>query len=428
MRRRRPKSALYVLATGVFLTTHTGCTERAPEVTLPEPVPLVEWAAGVDTLPGTYTRAMYPAEFWDSVLVVPDVGERLLWRIDMVNGTREPLGSQGGGPGEYPRVSWALKVHRDSVAISPGMAWMPFAVIDVRAGKGRTMSFGARDVGTGTAEVLAGVAQPFLALSDTLGHLYGEAVMHAPSMDSAAKRRLTMGGMRDTSDIRRYSIRTGTTDTLTLLPKGVHHEPPGVDASGAMALGMGLGPYGAYSGWAATEDGRLILVDAATYGVRVFDRTMEPVAQWTFPSEPIAVSETGWEQYVQETTRGSIALVEKSLEQVLGAAGAKRPRPAGPRYVVPPMPSVLPPVRTNGGTRALHAWGNIAWIPVNRVDPPTIDFWDVLDIATGERLATVVLPANHRLIHVTKRGAYIVAKDDDDLERILLYRPPAARE
>ncbi len=63
-----------------------------------------EWAAAVDTLPGTYTRVMRPAEFWDSVLVVPDLRERVLWRVDMARGTREPLGSQGAGHAARPSV------------------------------------------------------------------------------------------------------------------------------------------------------------------------------------------------------------------------------------------------------------------------------------------------------------------------------------
>lgn len=381
-----------------------------------------DWADRVDTLPGTYTRAMYPAEFWDSVLVVPDVGERLLWRIDMAAGTRTTLGSMGGGPGEYARVSWALKVHRDSVAISPGMAWMPFPVLSVATGAGRTVSFRPNSADDDRASAFASIAQPFIALADTLGNLYGEAAMRAPSFDSTTQRIRQAGGVRDTSDIRRFSTRTLAVDTLMLFPRGVHYEPPGQDATGAMALGLSLGSYGPSNGWTVAEDGRLLLVDAATYELRVLDRNLEPISTWRFLKSAIPVSQAGWDDYVKQSTRGSIALMEKTMEQVLGTSGAKRPRPAGPRYVVPTMPDTLPPVRTGGVTRPLHVVDNTAWIPVNRVDPPGAEFWDILDIERGTLLVTLALPANHRLLHVTRRGAYILAKDDDDLERILLYR------
>ena len=86
------------------------------------------------------------------------------------------------------------------------------------------------------------------------------------------------------------------------------------------------------------------------------------------------------------------------------------------------MPRSLPPVSSGDGVRPMYTFDQLAWIPVNRMDPPGLEFWDVIDLARGVRLTTVALPANHRLVLVTKLGAYVVAKDDDDLERILLYR------
>jgi len=88
----------------VSLSAATACADRVPRPAFPAPLPILEWAAAVDTLPGTYTRVMRPAEFWDSVLVVPDVRERVLWRVDMARGTREPLGSQGAGHAARPTV------------------------------------------------------------------------------------------------------------------------------------------------------------------------------------------------------------------------------------------------------------------------------------------------------------------------------------
>jgi len=156
--------------------------------------------------------------------------------------------------------------------------------------------------------------------------------------------------------------------------------------------------------------------------VRVLERTLAPIANHTLPFNPVPVSQAGWDEYVQTTTNGSIALIEKTMSDVSAQIGKSMPSFAPPRYVVPDMPQSLPPVSSGDGVRRMYAFDQLAWIPVNRMDPPGLEFWDVIDLARGVRLTTVALPANHRLVLVTKSGAYVVAKDNDDLERILLYR------
>lgn len=411
----------------VSLSAATACADRVPRPAFPAPLPILEWAAAVDTLPGTYTRVMRPAEFWDSVLVVPDVRERVPWRVDMARGTREPLGSQGAGPGEDERLSWAAKVHRDSVAILQGFAWSPFPVISVSTGRGRTVSFRNGQEAEGARAFVLAVAQPQLHSADTLGHVYGKSMRPAPEIDSATRRPLPgTGGMFDTLPIVRYSIGTSLADTLAMFPAGVPRMPAGRDASGAMTLAMGLGPYGAYNLWAPTAAGELLFVDAAEYRVRLMDRNLLPIANHTLPFNPVPVTQAGWDAYVQNTTNGSIVLIEKTMRDVSAQIGKAMPRPAGPRYVVPDMPATLPAVSSGDGVRPMYTFDQIAWIPVNRIDPPGPEFWDVIDLARGVRLRTVAFPDNHRLVLVTSRGAYVVAKDDDDLERILLYRTSAA--
>ncbi len=410
-----------------FLLAASACADRAPEPVVPPPVPILEWSAAVDTLPGTYTRVNRPAEFWDSVLVVPDFGENLLWRIDLVTGAREQIGSRGGGPGEYDRIGSTAKVHRDSVAILYGFAWSPFPVISVRTGRGRTVSFRNEQTASDTRALLLSVAQPRLNSADTLGFVYGEPITRAMELDAATGRPIPgSGGMLDTTPIVRYSINTGAVDTLAHFPVGVLRPRMGTDATGAMTSGMGLGPYGAYNLWTPTADGRLLFVEAAEYRVRLVDERLAPIASHTLPFATVPVSKAGWDAYVQTTTKGSLALLEKSVQNVSAQMGKAMPRPSGPRYVVPDMPAVLPPVSSGDGPRRAHVVGEIAWIPVSRIDPPGVEFWDVVDLTSGERLSTVELPARHYLVLVTKLDAYVVAQDDDDLQRILRYRTPTA--
>lgn len=46
----------------------------------------------------------------------------------------------------------------------------------------------------------------------------------------------------------------------------------------------------------------------------------------------------------------------------------------------------------------------------------------MVDLSRGVRLKTLSLPLDQKLIAVTTTGAYVAARDDDDLLRILLYR------
>jgi len=193
-----------------------------------------------------------------------------------------------------------------------------------------------------------------------------------------------------------------------------------------MTMGLGLGPYGAYNLWTPSADGRLLLIDAAEYRLRLVDTNFAPVASHTLPFVAVPVSEAGSDVYVQTQTRGSLALLEKSVQDVSAQMGKAMPRPTGPRYVVPEMPHVLPPVSSGDGVRRAFTFDNIAWIPVSRIDPPGVEFWDVVDLTSGNRLSTVELPANQRLALVTRLGAYAVATDDDDLQRVLLYRSALA--
>ncbi len=139
-------------------------------------VSLSSWTTRVDTIAGDNTRVMRPAEFWDSVLIVPDVGERRLWRVSLESGDRQPFGSLGRGPGEYPRASWALKVHVASVAIVQGASFAPFPIVSVSSGRGRTLRFESNP--PVAANVVAAMAQStHLYYSDTLGHLYGSPAL-----------------------------------------------------------------------------------------------------------------------------------------------------------------------------------------------------------------------------------------------------------
>jgi hypothetical protein len=398
------------------------CSEpRVPD--LPPPITVSAWSGGVDTLSGTYTRVMSPAEFHDSLLVVPDVADGAVWRVNLRQGTRIAFGSKGNGPGEYQRPGWAVRVHADSVALLFGSAHTPFPVLSVETGRGRTHALTTPGIADPQSAAIAAVMAPHLRLSDTLGNIYGAPSMRIAGAGASPSNAVVL----DTQPIVRFSRRATAVDTVLQNPIGVPVVPTGRDADGAMTFGMSMGPYAPYNDWSVLADGRVVHVDAARYHVRLMDRAGAALGAWTLPSRRIPVSDSGWKRYVQQATNNSIALVKKSVGQLEAQMGTKMKGIQAPRYVVPDRPRLLPPVNFGGGVLRMHGYGQVLWIPVHVTDPPGAEYWDIIDHTQGARVVTIAMPPNHRVVHVTALGAYVVAKDDDDLERILLYRTPGAR-
>jgi hypothetical protein len=366
---------------------------------------------------------MSPAEFHDSLLVVPDVADGLVWRVNVREGTRVAFGSKGNGPGEYQRPGWAVRAHADSVALLFGSSHTPFPLLSVETGRGRTHTLTHPGIADPQSAAIAAVMAPHHRLSDTLGNIYGAPSMRIGGAGASPSNTVVL----DTQPVVRFSMRATDVDTVLQNPLGVPVVPTGRDADGAMTFGMDMGPYAPYNDWYVFDDGRVVHVDAARYHVRVMSAAGESQGAWTLSSRHIPVSDSGWKRYVQQTTNNSIALVKKSVGQLEAQMGTKMKGIQAPRYVVPDRPRLLPAVNFGGGVRRMHGDGQLLWIPVNVTDPPGAEYWDIIDLTQGTRVVTIAMPPNHRLVHVTPRGAYVVAKDDDDLERILLYRTPGAR-
>jgi hypothetical protein len=414
-------AVMHFLRVVLLASVALACSEsRQPEI--PPPIRVAAWSGTVDTLPGEYTRVMSPAEFHDSLLIVPDVADGGVWRVNLQQHSRVPFGSKGNGPGEYQRPGWAVRLHADSVALLWGSSHMPFPVVSVESGKGRTHALTRPTNSDARAAATASVMAPHLQLADTLGYVYGASSMRLGGGGASVGPAVVL----DTQPVVRFSTTSTAIDTLLQSPIGVPVVPTGRDADGAMTFGMSMGPYAPYNGWYVFADGRIVHVDAAQYHVRVMTRSGVPLGEWTLPSRQIPVSDSGWQRYVQATTNNSIAMVKRSVGQLEAQMGQKMKGIQAPRYVVPNRPRLLPQVNFGGGVRRMHGHGQTLWIPVNVSDPPDAEYWDVVDLTKGVRVVTIAMPLNHRLVHVTPRGAYVVAKDDDDVERILLYRTPPA--
>lgn len=401
------------------------CSEATPTVADPSPVPIGAWASQTDTLAGTYTTIGSIVTFHDSILVVTDIREKEIWRVGIFDRTRMRIGSRGGGPGEYLSVSRAGKFHRDSFAILSAPPRLP--VMSVATGAGRTHALWTTGTNNDPWTGLGRIGMPILEYADTLGHLYGASVARIPERDTrTGGRGPRTAGMLDTIPIIRFDLATQRVDTIAYMNRGVASTRPGIDANGTRTRGMDLGPFGAFNGWLVTAGGQLIIADAAEYTLTVYDNERyTPVATWRIERAPVSVSERDWMRHVEKATQGSIAQIDSINRRVF--ANLRIPAPAMPttRYIVPAMPRTLPRINFGNGARRMHESDGILWVPVHGADAPYAKSWDLIDLESGSRVESLVLPPSQFLMHVTPLGVYVVDIDADDVRRIVLYRSKA---
>ncbi len=400
------------------------CADTAPRTIASVPTPAAQWGSRVDTLPGTYTLLGSVAEVASGVLVTTDIKENIVWRVDVAVGTRRELGSKGDGPGEYYSPGEAVNIGHDSVALLDATE-AKFPVISAHTGRGRTHVLRHRFAPGVASAGASSAGEPWLQYADTLGHLYGAPYTTAPKTNPQTGRRdvLTAHALASIPVVR-YSLSTGVVDTLEHFARGVPVVETKRDGN-ARIRGMDMGPYGAFNSWIVTSGGRLIIADAAHYTLTVTDAAVSnaPIAQWTVAGNVIPVSASTWKRYVDQATRDGDAQAARITASVLSRIGAQSPGTLHPtRYVVPDKPRVLPYLRFENGKLHMHEADGVVWVPVHVSGPPGAEHWDLIDLATGKRLETVVFPANQYLQHVSPRGAYVVTYDDDDVGRLLLYR------
>ncbi len=413
---RQGKSANgYVVLVALLACLQIGCDESSARAENDaHSVSLSSWATRVDTIAGEYTRVIRPAEFWDSVLVIPDVGERRLWRVSLKSGDRQPFGSLGRGPGEYPRVSWALKVHADSVAIVQGASFVPFPVISVANGRGRTLRF--ESAPAEAANIVAAMAQSTrLHYSDTLGHLYGSPAWTTPADASTGSSDVKSMSPPGTVPLLRFSLRSNDIDTVGFVPTELPSSDMQQRDSRSSRRRLDLGPYAHYSSWRTLADGRSVSVSGRTYTIKTLDRSGK-TEEWSIEHPRIPVSKRDFEKYLDSSRRMS----DNLLTTTFARAGVTRAPPVE-AFEVPRMPDELPALNF-AGVRGIHGSGNILWLPVHVEDPPSREVWDLVDTEQRKRICRVAFEKEQRLLLVTANGAYVATQDPMGLERLARYQ------
>lgn len=345
-------------------------------------------------LPHDFSQIRGLRELADGRVLVTDRLEERLYVASFSSNTLTPISRPGRGPTEFHLPTALLPFTGDStLLVDEGNSRVAVIAPDLRIHR----SFAIRIPGIGVPLGTRGV--------DAAGRLY----IQLPGWLSNARER------GDSVWLLRYDPARQRVDTLASL-LGVR-SPPQRDGR---QMGIPFVPFAAQDNWSVARDGRVAIVRSDGYHVewRAPDgrRSRGPAVFYTpvrvtnddrlaFTRSFIANSPIGG----RDPGGGMSAapadlLTDRSIREIAGNNSFAD--------VMGPFTGTVPLLDTKGRL----------WVERSvRVGTPAE--WDVFD-ATGRLVQSVALPPARRLIGIGKTAVYLVAVDEDGIERLERYALP----
>lgn len=380
-----PPVALLGILAASFLFRVTACTDRADDPDARDPVPEsppepLGPPTAVFAEAFGYLHAV--RELPNGDVLVADLFDKAVYRVDMETQTRTMVGGRGEGPDEYlePDAVWPL----------PGDSTL---LVDVGNGRlvriGPDLAFGS----TRSLTVRPEAGSVVLAVPhgvDSRGNIYSTPEPWPPTgADTATILRIDP--VRETVDSL-WTVRTRWAEPLMT-----------------------------HDAWGVAADGSVVVARAHAYGVDWISPEGSVVRGDTVPHAPVPVTTAEKAEYYRDLQRHSRVI----RGVVIGAAGARfilyrrNPDLEPEQYDDPWWPDVLPAfhyqtVRVDPLDRA--------W--VHRHDPAGGDSpYDVFD-RQGRLALRLAAAGDRRVVGFGAEAVYIAAFDD--LDRVFLerYRVP----
>lgn len=338
-------------------------------------------------------------ELSDGRVIVVDEFEGTVLLLDATLSAAEGIGRQGEGPGEYRGPSRVFELGGDSSAILD-QANRRLLVITPEASPGEFIyppgieACGPSPTGR-LGRVQAGGGGRFYAQAQPI------AVSATGSLEAA-----------DSTAIVRWAVGSCQQDTLGFVPS-----PLG--AGGMMVGGVVVGrggtnlPFKASVQWAVARDGRLAIVFPEPFHV-VFISLDGSRVEFPIRYDAIRVSEGHKAQWREVQARPRVVSV-----MLRGAQGSTRQVMSFPVQEPGRWPRDLPPFLA---AAVSFASDGALWIQRTTAagEPPTFDVIDEVPQVVGR----VELPMDARLVGFGDETAYVVRRDNMDLEYLQRYRLP----
>ncbi|MHB1225757.1 MAG: NHL repeat-containing protein [Gemmatimonadaceae bacterium] len=342
-------------------------------------------------------------ELADGRLVVVDRGEKSIQLLDLAAGSAARVGHEGGGPNEYRQPHSAFSLPGDSTLVFD-MGNMRHMVVTPEGAVART--FSTMDPESESMRLLLARG------TDGAGNLYflDRGLGATPGAVPVA---------RDSGTVLRYDPRTKSVATVATvgLPE------TRIDASGSAGQRQVMirsTPFAAQDDWTAGLDGRLAIVRHEPYRVEWIAPSGQRVTGPSVSHEPLRVTEKDREAW-RERSRNPAGGVRIVVGGRPGGGSAPAPMTTGARMAEPDQwPEWKPPFLAGA---AMVATDGRLWVQRTTPAGDDVPRYDIFD-GFGRLVARATLPSASRLVGFGRNSAYVVRKDENDLEYLERYRLP----
>jgi hypothetical protein len=354
-------------------------------------VALVELAEPDARFPEPFSSVIGFVELSDGQVLITDRLEQTVARLNFGSGTIEPIGRQGGGPGEYQMPGWLFALPGDTTLMMD-LGNQRFAVILPEG-----------QISSNTLPLRHPAGFPIFPRGvDAEGGIYFDlAGMMMPGLEE--------GAMQGVAPIFRWDRASNALDTL-----GYMNFPPMEPAGPGEAhisIGGGGGPYDGRDAWSVTPDGRVGIARYADYHVEWMGPDGESVTGPAIEYRPIPITKDDKEAWAdQMASRGVMIQVENDRRRTI-----RPPRPSTDNLDWPDSK----PAFTAGAARATSD-GRL-WVERSRSADEDRRTYDVFD-ARGELIQRVELLPDRRVVAFGNKFVYVTHTDEDDLEWLERYR------
>jgi hypothetical protein len=351
--------------------------------------------------PAAFSSIVGMRELSDGTVFVSDRLGQALMIVDMVSGTADTIGRVGGGPGEYSVPGQLFPWHGDSTLLVD-MGNTRFTPVGSDGGFGISVPLMTRD----------GEAMSLVIPEATDRH--GNVYYQARSVNVGAPRT---NDTPDSVSIVRWNPETGRTDTVAALRQPERR----IERSGGNVMMIPL-PFAPSDDWAVSWDGDVGVARGVGFRIEWATNAGQHLAGPDIAYVPVAITHDDRDAWIEARANppggGMFITIEAggSGGNVRAAPMPRGARMAGPQVSEEDWPEVKPPFPPSAV--AATPEGEL-WVQ-RHVTYGARSEYDVFD-AKGERIRTVVLPDDGRLVGFGDGVVYVARTDDDDLQWLERY-------
>lgn len=354
------------------------------------------------TFSDPFTQVAGIRELKNGDVIVADMRDRTLQRINLATGSTTALSREGSGPTEYAFPTGVYAFPGDSTAIYD-MGNQRYLLLDPTGKPVGTFRMDEGNSGGGMMILRAAAG------ADDQGRLY---------YSTRGERR--GGGMdggppefSDSGRVVRYNRGTKRFDTLgvVMVPK------PMVQASGGVnsrSVSIRPAPMAPEDAWSVAPDGRIGVARIASDQVQWWLIDGRRVTGPPVPNTPVKVTDADKRDWQAQAARGGI-MVNNNNGRMTVSPAPSAPQPIDPSIQWPATKPAFP-----GNAVRIAPTGELWELRSTPASDP-LPLYYVFD-GSGKLVKQVRLPARTRLVAFGKGVVYLVRRDADDLEYLERYR------